>query len=454
MTSDQAPSRTSRRILGLALLATLALVVSACSVTSLEERRAALEADETTMGPSVTESRDDSDNSDESDELARGPVLIDEPPDGGTAEAAWGDLSLEAVVIAQYESPISLKSRSGSDDLWVAQRNGIIRRIQRTFNDDGVERIAAETRAVLDLSDQVSLGGERGLLDIEFSLDGRLLYVSYTDLDGASVVAEYDIARSNRANPASARELIRIPQPASNHNGGSLAMGADGFLYIGLGDGGGSGDPEENGQDTSTLLGSVLRIDPVASDNAPYLIPDGNPFAFNDGGAAEIFLWGVRNPWRFSFDQATGDMWLADVGQNSFEEINHLTAAEGFGNGANLGWNEMEAFEPFDGGSPPPNSTAPAFAYAHEDGRCSVTGGHVYRGDIILPLQGVYLFGDYCTGEVFGLTTGADTVVRPLSIQVPPAELVSIGEGPDGELYLVLSEGEIRRIQLAIPDAG
>lgn len=429
------------------VFAALALTASACSVTSLEERRAALDTEESDQAAGSGDQR-------EIDELVRGPVLVEEAPDDDLVDPDWSDLTLETVVIAQYETPISLKSRSGSNDLWVAQRNGIIRRIQRTFTKEGTERIAAETQVVLDISDQVSLSGEQGLLDIEFSLDGRLLYVSYTDLDGTSVVAEYDIARSNRANRASARELLRVPQPASNHNGGSLAMGADGFLYIGLGDGGGSGDPNGNGQNPNTLLGSVLRIDPVASDSAPYLIPDGNPFAFGGDGAPEIFLWGVRNPWRFSFDQVSGDLWLADVGQNSFEEINHLTAADGYGSGANLGWNEMEAFEPFDGGSPPPNSTPPSFAYAHENGRCSVTGGHVYRGDIILPLQGVYLFGDYCTGEVFGLTTGSETVVRPLSLRAPEGQLVSIGEGPDGELYLVLSGGEIQRIRLAVPDAG
>lgn len=430
-----------------AALACLALVASACSITSFEERQAALDAEE------EAESEGTGPSKPESVEAVRGPTMVEDAPAIEGDDPAWTDLDLETVVIAQYENAIALKSRSGSNDLWVAQRNGIIRRIQRTFNKDGVERIATDTRVVLDISELVSLNGEQGLLDIEFSLDGRLLYVSYTALDGASVVAEYDIARSNTANAGSGRELLRVPQPANNHNGGSLAVGADGFLYIGLGDGGGSGDPDGNGQNTDTLLGSILRIDPVATETAPYLIPDGNPFALDGGGAPEIFLWGVRNPWRFSFDQATGDMWIADVGQNAFEEINHLTADIAFGSGANLGWNEMEAFDPFDGGSPPVDHVAPAFAYAHENGRCSVTGGHVYRGEIILPLQGVYLFGDYCTGEVFGLTTGSETVARPLSFEAPDDQLVSIGEGPDGELYLVLSGGEIHRIQLAVPEA-
>ncbi len=418
----------------------LIMVAASCSIPSFEERQAALDEqdEQETTEPEILLG--------DAQELVRGPVMLDAVPESELDDPAWGDLQLQAVVIAQYDEPISLKDRSGSNDLYVAQRNGIIRRIQRTFNRNGSERITADTRVVLDLSANVSTSGEQGLLDIEFSLDGRLLYVSYTDLDGTSVVAEYDIARSNQANASSARELLRVPQPASNHNGGSLTMGADGFLYVGLGDGGGSGDPDGNGQNTDTLLGTVLRIDPIATETSAYLIPDGNPFV-EAGGRPEIFLYGVRNPWRFSFDLATGDMWIADVGQNAFEEINHLTASDGFGSGANLGWNALEAFDSFEGGRPPEDVTVPIFAYAHENGRCSVTGGHVYRGEVIPLLGGVYVFGDYCTGEVFGLEPASEPLVRPLSFTAPEDQLVSIGQGPDGELYLVLSGGEISRVQ-------
>lgn len=426
----------------LAVLAAIGgLVASSCSITSFEERQAELDRAEA----EATASPDS--QSGDATEIDRGPVMLDDVPADGADDPVWTDLDLETVVIAQYDSPISLKSRSGTNDLYVAQRNGIVRRIQRSFNRNGAERITTDTSVVLDLSTTVSLDGEQGLLDIDFSLDGRLLYVSYTDLDGSSVVAEYDIARSSTANANSRRELLRIPQPANNHNGGSLAIGADGFLYIGIGDGGGSGDPDGNGQNTETLLGTILRIDPVATDEAPYLIPDGNPFAIDGGGAPEIFLYGVRNPWRFSFDLPTGDMWIADVGQNAFEEINQLTAATGFGVGANLGWNRLEAFDSYDGATPPPSSVLPVFAYAHENGRCSVTGGYVYRGEVIPLLSGVYVFGDYCTGEVFGLTTGTETIVRPMPFEVPEDQLVSFGTGPEDELYVVLSGGEIRRVQ-------
>lgn len=427
----------------------LMLVAASCSLQSFEERQDALDeqedqVDQETTAPDITD--------DEAGQLVRGPVMLEGAPSPEQDDPAWGDLQLRPVVVAQYDEPISLKARSGSDDLYVAQRNGIIRRIQRTFNRDGVERITADTRVVLDLSSNVSTGDEQGLLDIEFSLDGRLLYVSYTDLDGSSVVAEYDIARSNQASANSARELLRVAQPSSNHNGGSLAMGADGFLYVGLGDGGGSGDPDGNGQKTDTLLGTILRIDPIATETSPYLIPGGNPFV-DRGGRPEIFLYGVRNPWRFSFDLLTGDMWIADVGQDAFEEINHLTEGDRFGNGANLGWSTLEAFDSFDGHRPPEDTTLPIFAYSHENGRCSVTGGHVYRGEIAPLLDGVYVFGDYCTGEIFGLTPGSQPLIRPLSFEAPDNQLVSIGQGPDGELYLVQSGGEISRVQPGVVDA-
>lgn len=421
-----------------------AMLTSACSIPSFDERQAAIDAaDVEEANPEPSDGQ-----TPVTQELVSGPVLLEATPSDGLDDPTWAELQLESVVIAQYDTPISLKSRSGSPDLWVAQRNGIVRRIQRTFNKDGVERISSDTSVVLDISELVSLDGEQGLLDIEFSLDGRLLYVSYTDLEGALVIDEYDIARSSRANAATRREVIRIPQPANNHNGGSLSIGADGFLYIGVGDGGGSGDPDGNGQNTDTLLGSILRIDPVATETDAYLIPDGNPFVAG-GGAPEIFIYGVRNPWRFSFDAGTDNMWIADVGQNEFEEINRLAASQGFGNGANLGWNELEAFQSYEGGTAPDPTIYPVFAYSHENGRCSVTGGHVYRGDVVPLLDGVYVFGDYCSGEIFGLTVSTETVLRPLSFDVPREQLVSIGTGPDGELYLVLAGGEIHRVRPA-----
>ncbi len=429
------------------------VIATGCSLPSFEEaeteRRARAEAASTTAEPGsapTTESEPDPTDPADSQTTSRTPEDL--------PTLAWASLNFEGNVIAEYEEPLSMVSRSGTNDLYVAQRNGVVQRIQRTFTSGGSERISTQTRVVLDISDQVSVNQERGLLDIEFSLDGRSLYVSYTDLAGDSVVDAYDIARSTRANPDSRLELIRVPQPFGNHNGGDIEIGADGFLYLGLGDGGGAGDPEGNGQDTTTLLGSILRIDPVATAENPYLIPDGNPFV-DGGGAPEVFLYGVRNPWRFSFDPATGDLWVADVGQDEFEEVTLLRSREGSGRGANLGWNLTEGLVGFEGGTAPPNHAPPVYVYALDNGRCSIIGGQVYRGEVFPALQGVYVFGDYCTGELFGLEMTDDgPLVQPLRLELPEQELVSIDTDENGELHLVLTGGQILRLEPEVTQEG
>ncbi len=378
----------------------------------------------------------------------------------------WERLPLDLVLIADYAteeggvSPIALASRSGSSDLYVANRGGTINRIEVTFTQGaGLERIRTSTRTVLDISESITTNGEGGLLGIAFSTDGRFLYVSYTATNGDSVVDEYDIDRRTEADVETRRELLRVDQPFSNHNGGHLAFGQDGFLYVGLGDGGSAGDPEGNGQDPSTLLGSIVRIDTVPDGNDPYTIPSGNPFAFEGDGAPEVFLWGMRNPWRFSFDLVTGDLWIGDVGQDSFEEINFLPAATGNGVGTNLGWNGVEGFEVI--GTEPDEHTLPIFAYPTTDEDCSVTGGYVYRGILHPILDGVYVFGDYCSGTIWGLQTSDEgAVARELLISVSEEqeqrlgenELVSFGEGHDGELYVLSSAGQIYRLEP--PEAG
>ncbi len=359
-------------------------------------------------------------------------------------DPTWQRLELDLVPLAQLDQPVAFSSRSGSNNYYVAEKTGRVRNIERTVTEEGQERrVTLSGTPVLDLSETVSSGEEQGLLGLTFSSDGRLLYVTYTDLDGSLVIAEYLVSRNDQADTESRRELLRIAQPRPNHNGGAIAFGEDGFLYIGVGDGGGSGDPEGNGQNLDSLLGKILRIDPFPDGSRPYTVPDGNPFA-QGGGRAEIWAWGVRNPWKIAFDPLVGDLWVADVGQNTTEEINFLGArgpsAGGFG--ANLGWNLMEGFLPFEAGQEPEDHTPPLHAYDHEEGRCSVTGGVVYRGELIPLLNGVYLFGDFCTGEIFGLEIKSEgTVVRRLSISSAPEQLVSFGAGPDGELLVLERSG-------------
>ncbi len=433
------------------LLVALTLIVSSCSFITDPGESESAEDDVVASGsePASTDDEGDGEAGD-GDEVGDGDTTTTTEVELPTAQ--WEELPLELAVIAEYEEgePIAMASRSGSSDLYVAMREGVINRVQITFTQGaGLERISTSTRPVLDISEMVSTNGEGGLLGIAFSTDGRFLYVSYTNNAGDSIIAEYDIDRRTEADVESRRELLRVDQPFSNHNGGHIAFGSDGFLYIGFGDGGSAGDPEGNGQDPSTLLGSIVRIDTFADGEAsPYTVPSGNPFAPEDDGAEEVFLYGVRNPWRFSFDRETGDLWIADVGQDSYEEVNFLPAATGNGNGANLGWNAMEGTSTFDGASEPEDHVPPIYEYETTNTDCSVTGGYVYRGELHPILDGVYVFGDYCSGTIWGLQVGEEgAAARELTVAAPRNQLVSFAEDGEGELYVLLSGGQLLRFE-------
>jgi glucose/arabinose dehydrogenase len=251
-----------------------------------------------------------------------------------------------------------------------------------------------------------------------------------------------------RADSRSGQVLIEIDQPASNHNGGYLTYGPDGFLYVGVGDGGNQGDPDGNGQDTKTLLASILRIDPDGSDGElDYSIPPGNPFD-GENGLREIWLYGVRNPWRFSFDAATGDLWIADVGGSQEEEINWLPSTEANqnpGRGANLGWSLVEGNAELEGEAPD-GAVSPLFTYTHDDGDCSVTGGFVYRGAAIPAMQGVYLFGDFCKGVIRGIVQKEGVLVEEGPLQATVPNLSSFGVDQDGEMYALSLDGQVFKI--------
>jgi glucose/arabinose dehydrogenase len=359
----------------------------------------------------------------------------DPAPGPTTGEGRLEDAEIGLTVVAELDAPTTMTVRPGGDLLWVAERAGRVRLLDPATGE--------VSEPVVELAGDTTTDSERGLLGMAFAADGSELYLSWTDRDGHSVVDARPVGEDGSLGAP--RVLLRVEQPASNHNGGDLRIGPDGYLYVALGDGGGGGDPFATGQDPGSLLGTILRIDP---DGDPYAVPDDNPFA-DGGGAPEVWLFGVRNPWRIAFDPATGDLWVADVGQRTIEEINRLPAAQGAGRGANLGWSRMEGTRPFQGGPEPPDHVPPVFEYGHDEG-CSVTGGVVYRGSDIPALVGSYLFSDYCEPELRAVQVrDGDVVHRRLGVSPAGGSVVSFGEGPDGEVYVLSLSGPVSRIVAA-----
>lgn len=368
-------------------------------------------------------------------------------PTGGPA----AEVKIEQV--AKVDTPTALAYRPGSDDMFVAQQSGEVRRISAKPN--GVYEL--DPRPVLDIGDLVRDEGERGLLGLAFSPDGRTLFVHYSDSEGNTVVDRFRVGDTT-IDRSSRTEVFTTTQPLANHNGGQLSFGPDGYLYLGLGDGGGSGDPEANGQNPATVLGSIIRIDPDgAGAGERYSIPPDNPFASPTDasapqGAPEVWAWGLRNPWRFSFDRNTGDLWVADVGERTLEEINLLPATSGrAGRGVNLGWPLWEGDQPFEGGDPSTGPggnglTAPVFTYSHDDDSCSVIGGFVYRGRAIPALEGTYIFGDWCNPALRTLTVADGAVVAAGQLGPRINRLSAFGEDQQGELWAVSHEGGVYRI--------
>ena len=340
-----------------------------------------------------------------------------------------------------FDRPVHVADAGdGSGRLFVVEQEGRIRLVH-----DG--RVLPTP--FLDITPLVGCCGERGLLSVAFHPNyatNGLFFVDYTDVNGDTVVARYRVSADdpNRADAASAETLLFVEQPAANHNGGLLLFGPDGFLYVGLGDGGGGNG--QNGQDGTTLLGKLLRIDVNhAIVDQGYVVPPDNPFANIPGHRPEIWVLGLRNPWRFSFDRGTGDLWIGDVGSATYEEVN-LLPAESDG-GENFGWNLMEGticrVETGCAGLVPPVG-----GFGRETG-CVVTGGYVYRGKAVPTLEGIYLFADYCGGDLWGLVgddRGGWTTLGPVATGL---RISSFGEDAAGELYLVDLGGAVFRIVAA-----
>lgn len=336
--------------------------------------------------------------------------------------------------IVTGSEPIAMAVHPGDNALYVAERAGVVRPLQG----------AKLGNPALDIRGYVTTDSERGLLGLTFSPDGRWIYVHYSNRDGDTRVGAYRFA-NGVADTASYREILAVKQPFPNHNGGELTFGPDNNLYLGLGDGGSQRDPDNNAQRLDTLLGKILRINPTPLGPEPYTIPPGNPFVGGDGARPEIWTYGLRNPWRFSFDRMNNDLWIGDVGQDKWEEIDWRPAVKVAG--TNFGWNAFDASHPtrMDG---PRNATAPIFEYSHDNG-CSVVGGYVYRGKRIASLQGLYIFGDYCAGKVRALQRTGDGAALVDGFSLSLGDIVSFGQDATGEIYVLSLTGAIARIDPA-----
>lgn len=364
-----------------------------------------------------------------------GPSNEPPPPDGPVPVALQQ-------VAAGLSFPLYLTAPPGDARLFILEKTGAIRVVK-----DG----ALLPTPFLDLSARVSGGPEQGLLGLAFdpayASNGRFV-VHYTDVSGNTTVSSYRVSAGDpdRADASSEAILLTVEQPFPNHNGGQILFGPDGMLYIGLGDGGGGGDPGGRGQSLADLLGDILRVD--VGSGTGYTVPADNPFVQQTGARPEVWSYGLRNPWRFSFDAATGDLYIADVGESAWEEVDVVTPAAGAARGANFGWNVMEGRHCYASTSCDTTQfTLPVLEYSHASG-CSITGGYVYRGAAIPALQGHYFYADYCSGWVrsFRLQDGQAVDQFQWPTLAPGGAVPSFGQDAAGELYVMNAGGQVFRI--------
>jgi glucose/arabinose dehydrogenase len=432
-----------------ALLIAALLVTAACSGASQEASRPDGRQPATAPAP-VLPTPTPAASAPATTTAAIDPVLLPTPTPVPTATTAVIDpatltLNLAPVVEGISQPLFVTHADDGSGRLFIVEKTGAIRILQ-----DGT----LLDEPFLDLSARVSGGFEQGLLGMAFPpnfADSGYFFVNYTEQQGATRVTRFRVSADNpnRADPASESSVLSIDQPAPNHNGGMLAFGPDGMLYVGTGDGGAANDRFENGQNPTTLLGKLLRLDVTSTPDQPYVIPADNPWlddAWNGQDVRdEIWAVGLRNPWRFSFDRATGDLWLADVGQSQWEEVN--STAAGSRGGLNYGWPLMEGLHCFQNDDcDATDLVLPVHEYGHT-GHCSVTGGYVYRGQARPNWQGAYFYGDYCSGTIWALTPDGSGGWVNTEVAQPDITLSSFGEDEAGELYATDLGGNVYRLE-------
>jgi glucose/arabinose dehydrogenase len=388
--------------------------------------------DTTTSAPST----DDEAGESESDAIEPepepvAPTTTAPPAIPGPDQALLDSIEIAGQTIGTVEQAIGLAFHPTSGTVLLAQRTGLV----IDFSD------ARAGDAVLDLRDDLSMVGESGLLAMTYDPPAEHLYVSFINAANDNRIVAYDVDEAGLPQADTAEVILAVDQPDIIHNGGHIAFGPDGQFYVGLGDGGPGDDPDDRGQSLDSLLGKILRITPEPGSEAGYSIPDDNPFLEVDGAAGEIWAYGLRNPWRFGFDRATGDFYTGDVGQYVVEEINFVPAGE---SGANFGWARLEG--PIRRGSTPADHVPPLSFYNHDDGRCAIIAGTVYRGTAIPELRGAFVYGDYCDGQVRALTQIDGDVISQRSLGITTGQLTGFAEDLGGELYVLNLAGEIIKI--------
>lgn len=430
MTPQRIPTRMRWTAGALAIVGAAAALSACASSDDTPDAPETVEVTETVGDPTTsTEPVDVSTETESSVEVDADIVDRPSPLAGGAPEVV-------ATEIATTTQPIGFALRPGDDRLFVIDQDG------------GIMALDTETGAVEEVADLRSFTaarGEQGLLGLAFSPDGDRAYVNHTDLDGDTVIAEYRVESDGRLDIESRRVLLEIDQPFGNHNGGRVVIGPDALLYIGMGDGGSAGDPLRLATDLSSLHGALLRIDPTPTADDPYQIPADNPYLDIDGARPELFAIGLRNPWGFGFDEVTGDLWVADVGQNEYEELNLVRAgADGTvaGAGVHFGWSAFEGFSDFNDDVIATDHHRPVLVYEHGERGCSITGGDVYRNGSITELESTYVFSDFCSGRLWAFDADADIEVELLQLD----RVAAVSRGPDDEIWVASHNGTIWRI--------
>ena len=350
---------------------------------------------------------------------------------GGSAER----VTLQKV--GDFDQPVYVTQPPGGHDLYVVEQGGTVRIVR------GGEVLS---KPAIDISDEVTASGEQGLLSIAFPPDfqrSRVVYAYFTGTDQDQHVVRYSVRPDGTFDEASAREILHMADFAPNHNGGSLVFGPDGYLYIGTGDGGLEGDPHRNGQNLGSLLGKLLRIKPSTAGGPPYTIPADNPFRNRPGARPAIYSYGLRNPWRFSFDAKTGALIIGDVGQDTLEEVDYVP--QGGGRGANFGWSAFEGTDRFNTDQTAPNAVPPIFEYSHDHG-CSITGGYIVRDRTLSALYGRYIYADFCAGDLRSLVPAIPHARDDRSLGLHVSSPSSFGEDEEGHIYVTSLDGPVYRL--------